>query len=101
MENTISKYFTVLQDDYIIFLQYLKARFPAFHNSNLFFRDLHYAIKHFLEMKDMKVNYADSEQITREFSEFLENKGILVKVNDIGWKLNYADFTTVKPGDPF
>jgi hypothetical protein len=49
----------------------------------------------------MKVNYADSEQLAREFSEFLESKGILVKVNDLGWKLNYTDFTTVKPGDPF
>ena len=101
MEDLISKYFTVLKEDYIIFLQYLRARFPTFHNSNLFFRDFHYAIKHFLEIKDMKVNYADSEQLAREFSEFLESKRILVKVNDLGWKLNYADFTTVKPGDPF
>ena len=101
MKDITSKYFTVLKDEYIIFLQYLKARFPTFHNSNLFFRDLHYAIKHFLETKDMKVNYADSEQLAREFSEFLESKGILLKVNDLGWKLNYADFVTVKPGDPF
>jgi hypothetical protein len=101
MKDTSSKYFRILKDDYIVFLNYLKAKFPTFHNSILFFRDLHYAIKHFLETKDMKVNYADSEQLAREFSEFLESKGILVKVNDLGWKLNYADFTTVKPGDPF
>ena len=101
MEDTTTKYFTILKNDYIIFLQYLKARFPTFHNSNLFFRDFHYAIKNFLEIKDMKVNYADSEILAKEFSEFLENKGILVKVNELGWKLNYTDFTTVKPGDPF
>jgi hypothetical protein len=101
MEDTTTKYFTVLKNDYIIFLQYLKARFPTFHNSNLFFRDFHYAIKNFLEIKDMKVNYADSEVLAKEFSEFLESKGILVKVNDLGWKLNYTEFTTVKSGDPF
>ena len=101
MEDITTKYFTILKNDYIIFLQYLKARFPTFHNSNLFFRDFHYAIKNFLEIKDMRVNYADSEILAKEFSEFLENKGILVKVNELGWKLNYTDFTTVKPGDPF
>jgi hypothetical protein len=101
MEDTTTKYLSVLKDDYKVFLNYLRAKFPTFHNSNLFFRDFHYAIKHFLEIKDIKVNYQDSEQLAREFSEFLEGKGILVKVNDLGWKLNYSDFTTVKPGDPF
>ncbi|MDR3669044.1 MAG: hypothetical protein P4L35_19615 [Ignavibacteriaceae bacterium] len=95
------KYFTVLKEEYIIFLNYLRAKFPAFHNSNLFFRDFHYAVKTYLETKDMKVTYADSELLAKEFSEFLENKGILVKVNNLGWKLNYADFVTAKPGDPF
>jgi hypothetical protein len=101
MEDTTAKYFRILKDDYVVFLNYLKAKFPTFHNSNLFFRDFHYAIKHYLEIKDMKVNYQDSEQLARDFSEFLESKGILIKVNSLGWKLNYADFTTVKPGDPF
>jgi hypothetical protein len=101
MEQATSKYITLLKDDYIVFLNFLKARFPTFHNSNLFFRDFHYAIKTFLEIKDMKVSYAESELLATEFSEFLERKGILVKVNELGWKLNYTDFATVKPGDPF
>jgi hypothetical protein len=101
MEQSTSKYISLLKDDYIIFLNYLKARIPTFHNSNLFFRDLHYAIKTFLEIKDMKVSYAESELLATEFSEFLESKGILVKVNELGWKLNYTEFTTVKQGDPF
>jgi hypothetical protein len=54
-----------------------------------------------MEIKDIKVNYQDSEQLAREFSEFLVSKGILVKVNDLGWRLNYTDFVTVKSGDPF
>jgi hypothetical protein len=49
----------------------------------------------------MKVSYAESELLATEFSEFLESKGILVKVNELGWKLNYTEFATVKPGDPF
>lgn len=47
------------------------------------------------------MNYAESEKLAKEFSEFLESKGILIKVSELGWRLNYPDFTTVKPGDPF
>ncbi|MDR3611478.1 MAG: hypothetical protein P4L27_13000 [Ignavibacteriaceae bacterium] len=101
MEETTTKYSDVLKDEYIIFLNYLKARLPAFHNSNLFFRDFHYAVKNFLEIKNMKVTYAKSEQLAKEFSEFLESKKILIKVSELGWKLNFPDFTTAKPGDPF
>ena len=101
MEETTTKYSDVLKDNHIIFLNYLKARFPAFHNSNIFFRDFHYAVKNFLEIKNLKVNYATSEQLAKEFAEFLEGKGILIKVSDLGWKLNFPDFTTIKSGDPF
>jgi hypothetical protein len=101
MEDTTTKYFDILKNEHLIFLNYLKARFPAFHNSNIFFRDFHYAVKTFLEIKNLRVSYAKSEQLAKEFSEFLESKGILIKVSELGWKLNYPDFVTVKPGDPF
>jgi hypothetical protein len=101
MEETTTKYSDVLKDEYIIFLNYLKAKFPAFHNSNIFFRDFHYAVKNFLEIKTLKVTYAVSEKLAKEFAGFLEAKGILIKVSDLGWKLNFPDFTTVKTGDPF
>jgi hypothetical protein len=100
MKETKSEYFTLLKKENVIFLNYLKARFPLFHNSNLFFRDLQYGIKQFFEMKNMKITYPESEKLAIEYGSFLESQDILIRVNDQGWKLNYTDFVTIKPGDP-
>jgi hypothetical protein len=100
MTDRTIKYFELLKEESKIFLNYLKARFPLFHNSNFFFRDFHYGIKTFLELKDLKVTYPEAESLALKYSEYLENKGIFIKVNDLGWKLNYPDFVTSKPGDP-
>lgn len=83
-----------------VFLNYLKTKFPLFHNSNFFFRDFHYGVKYYLDEKQMPTNYQDAELIARQISSQLENDGVLVKVNEIAWKVNYPEFTTKVPGDP-
>ena len=100
MKENTTEYLAILKNDNVVFLNYLKARFPLFHNSNFFFRDMQYGIKQFFEMKSLDITYADSEKLAVEFGAYLETKGILVRVNDQGWKLNYTDFVTAKPGDP-
>jgi hypothetical protein len=81
-------------------LGYLKARFPVFHNSNFFYRDLQYGIKSFLKIKEKDVSYDEAAKLTDAVSEDLEKRGIFVKVNKIGWKINYPQFATTEPGDP-
>lgn len=100
MKDKTSEHLSLLKKENVIFLNYLKARFPLFHNSNFFFRDLQYGIKQFFEMKNLDITYAESEVLAKEFGAYLESEGILLKVNDQGWKLNYTDFVTAKPGDP-
>ncbi len=100
MNKKMPEYLSLLEKENVIFLNYLKARFPLFHNSNLFFRDLQYGIKQFFEMKNLDITYPESEKLAKEFGAFLESKDIFIRVNDQGWKLNYADFVTAKPGDP-
>ncbi len=82
-------------------LRFLKAKFPLFHNSNFFYRDFQYGILSFLEKKDITVTYKDADDLTKEMAEYFEKKGIFTKVNDIGWKVNYPEFATQEPGDPF
>ena len=81
-------------------LNYLKARFPMFHNSNFFFRDLQYGIRSFLEIKDIKVTYSQANSLAISVSNEMIDKGVFVKINDQSWKLNYPEFTTKTPGDP-
>ena len=82
-------------------LGFLKAKFPMFHNSNFFYRDLQYGLRSFLEKKGIDIAYAEAAKLADAISKEFENKGIFVRVNKIGWKINYPEFTTSEPGDPF
>lgn len=82
-------------------LNYLKAKFPIFHNSNFFFRDFQYGIRSFLEKKEIKASYQMAEKLTEEMAKHFERKNQFVKINDQAWKVNKQEFVTVEPGDPF
>ena len=97
----IEKLFNELKNDNQIFLNYLKAKFPLFHNSNLFDKDFQYGISGFLEKKGLHLNYGDVEKLSKLLSEYFIAQGIFIKTSNNGWKLNYQEFTTEKPGDPF
>jgi len=100
MKQKSEKYLESLKKDYPVFFNYLKAKFPLFHNSNFFFRDLHYGVKSYLEKKEIFVSYAEAEEIAEKMAEFLEEKEIFILVNEKSWKINYPEFVTAVPGDP-
>jgi len=100
VNKTLNDKLEQLKSEQQIFLNYLKAKFPVFHNSNFFFRDLHYGIKHYFEKKGTKISYTDSQLITEKFAEYLEQEGIFVKTSDKAWKVNFPEFVTSVPGDP-
>ncbi len=75
-------------------LNFFKTIFPVFHNSNVFFRDFQYAIQRYLELKSVKVSYAQSEVIANELANQFEQEGIFTRVNPIGWRVNYELFRT-------
>lgn len=82
-------------------LNYLKAKFPVFHNSNFFFRDFQYGIRSFLEKKEIKASYQMAEKLAEEMAKYFEEKNMFVKINHQTWKVNKNEFVTVEPGDPF
>jgi hypothetical protein len=85
-----------ITNNQVEFLNFLKSKFPLFHLSNIFFRDIHYGVMEFLEKKNIKASYAEAEQIAREISTHLEKQNILRKVNQQGWVLLYPEFTAKK-----
>ncbi|MFO7523919.1 MAG: hypothetical protein R6W68_00555 [Ignavibacteriaceae bacterium] len=82
-------------------LSFLRTRFPLFHNSNFFFRDLQYGLRSYFEKKGTPVTYPQSEKLASEFAEILEKENVFLKINHQSWKVNFPDFVTVQPGDPF
>ncbi len=91
----------LIENEDKVFLNFLKAKYPMFHNSNFFFRDLQYGSMKFLEKKGLKVTIPQSITIADKLGKYFEEKGIFIKVNKLGWRVNYPDFATAAPGDPF
>lgn len=91
----------VLQND-IEVLKFLKGRYPLYHLSNVFFRDIQYGIQTLLERKNLPTGYADAEKITRAFVEQLEKKKILSPIDKQSWVIHYEEFRkpAVKPAAP-
>ena len=48
-------------------LQYLKSRFPMYHQSNFFFRDVQYGIQAMFREKGSKVRSGVAEKLARDF----------------------------------
>lgn len=100
-QKNISILFGDLKNENKIFLNYLKAKFPVFHNSNLFSRDFQFGLKSFLEKKGTTLTDNNLAGLAKQFSDYYETQGIFIKTSTQGWKLNYPEFITTKPGDPF
>lgn len=73
-------------------LAFLKGRYLLFHLSNVFFRDLHYGVMAYFEMKRIKCTYIDAELITRNWIESLEQANIFKRIDGGSWMLNYPEF---------
>ena len=101
MSKNNSQVLNTLKNNDEILLKFLKAKFPVFHNSNIFFRDFQYGIRSFLEKKDIIVTYKESENLANDIADHFTGKGIFQRVNNQGWKVNYPEFAAVEAGDPF
>lgn len=99
--NDIQKLYNELVNDINILLEFLRAKFPVFHKSNFFLRDLQFGIKSFFEKRDIKLSYTESENLAKQIAEFLKKEEIFVQTSSQSWKVNYPEFETSKPGDPF
>lgn len=87
------------------FLSFLKTRLNLFHESNVFFRDLHYGVMAYLKMNGYSNRYSSSEELTRRVVEAYEGMKILVRMDERTWMMNYPSFRkasvkTIAPAKP-
>jgi hypothetical protein len=87
--NDLAKIFVEKQKE---FLSFLKSRFNVFHESNVFFRDLHYGVMAFLQMNGLPNRYSASEELTKQVIAAFEHARILIRIDDRSWMLNYLPF---------
>jgi hypothetical protein len=86
----------ILENDAEV-LGFLKTRYPIYHLSNVFFRDVQYGIQTLLERRGVKVGYADAETLARDFTRKLEKKKMLVPIDNQSWVLYNEAYKTVAP----
>ncbi len=93
---------TIFEKEQKEFLVFLKNRSMLYHLSNVFFRDFHYGVMSYLEMKNIRYGYTEAEALTRWLVETLENQGILRAIDRQTFTLLYPEFKKppVKPAAP-
>ena len=76
-----------------------QTRKPVFHKSNLFFRDIQFAVHDYFETVARKpVTMPEAEQMTREIVELYKVSGVLREVNNQAYRLDGPAWATPKGG---
>lgn len=84
---------------YELFSFMREIRKPVFHNSNVFLRDVQYAIQSYFEDRQgVTLRGDDVEAMAKEVARGLEAKGIFKRVNPQGYLLVYPEMLTGKDG---
>ena len=78
-----------LKTNKTIFFNFMKEKYPVISKSNMFLRDIQYAIISYFEKKDIKVNYSDAEKLAFDFTEYLELNQEITRLNKNTWKVNF------------
>lgn len=83
-------HFDELKQNQEIFFNYMKEKYPIFLNSNIFFRDIQYAIHSYFEKKDIKLKQRETENLASDFTKYLEAKGDLTRLNYNSYRVNFS-----------
>jgi hypothetical protein len=81
-------------ENYLEVLHYLKRRFPMYHLSNFFFRDVQYGIQLMFQERGIHVSYAEAEREARALVEKLEREKIFLPIDHQTWMVRYPEFRT-------
>jgi hypothetical protein len=76
------------------FLGYLKSRFPMYHQSTFFFRDVQGGVSDLLRAKGVHVRPDQAEGIAREIVSRFEKAKLFVPIDRQTWVVNHPDFRT-------
>ena len=74
----------------------MKEKYEVHYKSNIFLRDLLYAIRNFYAKKNQKLDYQQSEKLALAFSDSLVKSGELQVMGKNTWKVNFSFESTVK-----
>ena len=89
-------YLEHLMENKKVFFNYMNENYKIFQYSNLFFRDLQYAIISYFKMKEKPLKYAEAEKLTVDFIANLVSDKELTEMDHKSWKINFEVGITKK-----
>lgn len=72
-----------------VFFNYMNENYTIFQNSNLFLRDLQYAIMSYFELKEQPVKYAQAEILAKNYINNMVENNELLEIDRKSWKINF------------
>ena len=72
-----------------IFFNYMNEHYKIVQHSNLFYRDLQYAIMSYFKMKDISVKYSAADKLAEDFIKSLIKDNELTEIDYKSWKINF------------
>ncbi len=70
------------------FFNFMQVKYPIYFHSNIFLRDIQFAIKYFFKKKGVKITYSKAEELAKLLTETMENSGDLKRLTDNTWEFN-------------
>ncbi|MBL1211987.1 MAG: hypothetical protein HND52_01405 [Ignavibacteriae bacterium] len=79
----------ILYDEKELFLKFMNEKYPIFFNSNIFFRDIQFALTSYFAYKEKPITYKMAEQLAQDLIEQLENNNELTKISNNSWRVDF------------
>ncbi|MCB0731716.1 MAG: hypothetical protein KDC88_11850 [Ignavibacteriae bacterium] len=79
-----------------VFFNFMNETYTIFQYSNLFLRDLQYAIMSYFEMKENPVKYSQAEILAMSFIKDMVNENELTQIDGKSWRINFEIGITKK-----
>jgi len=88
--ESFNQYLDTLLSNQMDFFLFMQKKYPVYKDSNIFLRDLQYAIYQYFFNKSVQLTYAKTEKLASEFASKLLSEEKLKKISNSTWKLNFS-----------
>lgn len=79
-----------LMSNYLDFFLFMKKKYPLFKDSNVFLRDLQYAIYEYFFNKSIQLKYNQTEKLAKDFANKLLLEEKIKNISHNTWKMNFS-----------
>ncbi len=70
----------------ISFFKFMSKKFPVKYKSNIFLRDVQFAIKDYFDQKNVKLSYTETENMAKELMKTLVDAGEAEQLTEKSWE---------------